>query len=683
MRGTTISHYKILSKLGEGSMGVVYKAQDMKLGRTVALKFLAPHLLTNEDAKKRFVREAKAVAALDHPNICTLYEIDEAKGRTFMAMAYLDGQVLEDKIATGPFNHDLALDIAKQIAKGLQEAHSKGISHRDIKPSNVSLVETSSKDLLAKIMDFGLAHLAGQTQLTQHGTILGTVAYMSPEQTQAAGVDHRTDIWALGVVLYEMVSGQRPFRGEYDRAVMYSMVSEEPEPLTSLRTGVPMELEWIVGKALAKDRERRYQSGIEFIVDLENLATKLRAESLRVASPVRPVPSRGIAAPSGLEGQRASWPRDPELAGPASVEKVQVLRKRQIRELILDLGGKGLLPDRILSQAIEVISRGSDESSETGRIRNHLLDDLLYGRVRVGEFIEQWHHSESEQQASVMDEPDKKEASKKKRKSCDVRSQAEIFGIPLSHKAWGKDPSTGKERIAMGVFACGNISVGLVACARWIAKSCDVRSQAEIFGIPLSHKAWGKDPSTGKERIAMGVFACGNISVGLVACARWIAIGGIAISPVSIGIWALGLLSIGLHANGVFNLSVSRLPFWQALLIAIAAALVGGFLFNRHKVRGLADGDLLNELALFSLREWRDSRTSFRGGRVIAIAARYVVDLTEIQPPGQEVVIEANALLGAVRIRVPEGWHLNYAQIRRSQRRWSCGGRGSRVQSVI
>ena len=604
MRGTTISHYKILSKLGEGSMGVVYKAQDMKLGRTVALKFLAPHLLTNEDAKKRFVREAKAVAALDHPNICTLYEIDEAKGRTFMAMAYLDGQVLEDKIATGPFNHDLALDIAKQIAKGLQEAHSKGISHRDIKPSNVSLVETSSKDLLAKIMDFGLAHLAGQTQLTQHGTILGTVAYMSPEQTQAAGVDHRTDIWALGVVLYEMVSGQRPFRGEYDRAVMYSMVSEEPEPLTSLRTGVPMELEWIVGKALAKDRERRYQSGIEFIVDLENLATKLRAESLRVASPVRPVPSRGIAAPSGLEGQRASWPRDPELAGPASVEKVQVLRKRQIRELILDLGGKGLLPDRILSQAIEVISRGSDESSETGRIRNHLLDDLLYGRVRVGEFIEQWHHSESEQQASVMDEPDKKEASKKKRKSCDVRSQAEIFGIPLSHKAWGKDPSTGKERIAMGVFACGNISVGLVACARWIA------------------------------------------------------IGGIAISPVSIGIWALGLLSIGLHANGVFNLSVSRLPFWQALLIAIAAALVGGFLFNRHKVRGLADGDLLNELALFSLREWRDSRTSFRGGRVIAIAARYVVDLTEIQPPGQEVVIEANALLGAVRIRVPEGWHV-------------------------
>jgi len=604
MRGTTISHYKILSKLGEGSMGVVYKAQDMKFGRTVALKFLAPHLLTNEDAKKRFVRDAKAVAALDHPNICTLYEIDEAKGRTFMAMAYLDGQILEDKIATGPFNHDLALDIAKQITKGLQEAHNKGISHRDIKPSNVSLVETSSKDLLAKIMDFGLAHLAGQTQLTQHDTILGTVAYMSPEQTQAAGVDHRTDIWALGVVLYEMVSGQRPFRGEYDRAVMYSIVSEEPEPLTSLRTGVPMELEWIVGKALAKDRERRYQSGIEFIVNLENLATKLRAESLRVASPARPAPSRGIAAPSGPEGQRASWPREPEPTGPASVGKVQVLRKRQVRELILDLGGKGLLPDSILSQAIEVISRGSGESSETGRIRNHLLDDLLYGRVRVGEFIEQWHHSESEQQASVMDEPDKKEASKKKRKSCDVRSQAEVFGIPLSHKAWGKDPSTGKERIAMGVFACGNISVELVACARWIA------------------------------------------------------IGGIAIPPVSIGIWTLGLLSIGLHTNGVFNLSVSRLSFWQALLIAIAAALVGGFLFNRHKVRGLADGDLLNELALFSLREWRDSRTSFRGGRVIAIGGRYVVDLTEIQPPGQEVVIEANALLGAVRIRVPEGWRV-------------------------
>ena len=603
MIGSTISHYKILSKLGEGGMGVVYKAQDTKLDRIVALKFLAPHLLTNEDAKKRFVREAKAAAALDHPNICTLYEIDEANGRTFMAMAYLDGQSLEDKIAAGPLHLDIAVDIAKQVAKGLQEAHSKGTSHRDIKPSNVSILETSSKELLAKILDFGLAHLAGQTQLTRHGTTLGTVAYMSPEQTEAGGIDHRTDIWALGVVLYEMVSGQRPFRGEYDRAVMYSIVSEEPEPLTSLRTGVPMELEWIVGKALAKDRERRYQSGVELIVDLERLTTKLRAGGSRVASPTRFTPSHGIAEPRRPEGQRAPWPVEPASGDPVNVEQAQVLRKRQVRELVLDFGSQGVLLDRLLSQALEVISLRPDESSEAGRNRNRLLDDLLDGRVRVGEFIEQWHHSESEKQALAIDSPEKKKAAKKKRKSYDVRSQAEIFGIPLFHNASGKDPATGKERIATGVFAFGNISVGLVACGRWIA------------------------------------------------------IGGITVSPVSIGLWAFGLIAIGLHAVGMFELSVSQLPIWQAMLIAIAAALVGGFLFNRHKVRGPAGSDSLHELALFSRREWRDLRTSFRGGRVIAIAGRYVVDLTEIQPAAQEIVMEANAVMGAVRIRVPEGWH--------------------------
>ncbi len=383
---------------------------------------------------------------------------------------------------------------------------------------------------------------------------------------------------------------------------MYSIVNEEPASLTALRTGVPMEVEWIVGKTLAKDRERRYQSCLELIVDLETLATKLRAESSRVASAM-PGPA-SLTAPSESKGQPASRPGTHTLGGAASAEQGQPLRKRQVRELILDLGSKGLLPDRILSQALEVISRSADERSEVERKRNRLLDDLLYERVRVGEFIEQWHQLESKQPSPAIDAPEGKKTSKRKRKSRDVRSDAEIFGIPLSHKAWGKDPSTGKERIAMGVFACGNISVGLVACARWIA------------------------------------------------------IGGITISPVSIGLWAFGLIAIGLEAGGLFQLSLSELPFWQALLIAIGAALVGGFLFSRQKGKLGDKSDLLDELALFSLREWRHPRPSFREGRVIAICGRYVVDLTEVQPPGEGVAIDATALLGAVRIRVPEGWHV-------------------------
>ena len=243
MTGQTISHYRILEKLGEGGMGVVYKAEDTRLGRTVALKFLTPNLLGSEDARKRFVREARAAAVLDHPNVCTLYEIDEVEGQTFMAMAYLDGQTLDAKIAQGPLRLAEAVEIAKQVAKGLQEAHSKGISHRDVKPANISLLKTSSNETLAKIMDFGLAYLAGQTQFTRDDSILGTTAYMSPEQTQSAGVDHRTDIWALGVVLYEMVSGLRPFRGEYDRS-----------------RGIAAEAEDAIGTEALDDRARAPQA---------------------------------------------------------------------------------------------------------------------------------------------------------------------------------------------------------------------------------------------------------------------------------------------------------------------------------------------------------------------------------------------------------------------------------------
>ena len=288
-------------------MGVVYKAEDTKLERTVALKFLASHLMANEEAAKRFTREAKAAAALDHPNICTVYEIDEADDRTFIAMAHLEGETLDEKIAAGPLPLDDALDIAVQIARGLEAAHRKSIFHRDIKPSNVMLLGQGSERLI-KIMDFGLAQLAERSRLTDLDTALGTMAYMSPEQTEGAGTDQRTDLWALGCVMYEMISGQLPFRGDYNQAVQYSILNEAPEPLTGLRTGVPMELEWIVDKCLAKNREERYPEASALILDVSTLRKKLEAGRSSVAPSNRPpLPSEmGTRAAASVSPEQAS-----------------------------------------------------------------------------------------------------------------------------------------------------------------------------------------------------------------------------------------------------------------------------------------------------------------------------------------------------------------------------------------
>ncbi len=269
MIGKTISHYKILEKLGEGGMGTVYKAQDTKLDRFVALKFLPQHLSQDEENKKRFIREAKAASALDHPNICTIFEIDEtADGQMFIAMACYDGESLKEKIEHAPLKLEEASDIATRIADGLARAHAKNIVHRDIKPANIIITEK----VQPKIVDFGLAKLTGRTMLTQEGTTLGTTAYMSPEQTQGTEVDHRTDIWALGAVMYEMISGKQPFAGDYEQAVMYSIMNEDPEPLTALRTGVPMDFEKIINKCLAKDPKERYQHISEIPVDLKAIA---------------------------------------------------------------------------------------------------------------------------------------------------------------------------------------------------------------------------------------------------------------------------------------------------------------------------------------------------------------------------------------------------------------------------
>ena len=271
MIGKTISHYRISERLGQGGMGVVYKAEDTRLKRTVALKFLSPFALGSAEEKTRFVHEAQAAAALDHPNICTVHEIDEAEGQTFIAMAYIEGQSLKAKIESGPLKIDEALDIAIQVAEGLQAAHEKGIVHRDIKSANI-MITTKGQ---AKITDFGLAKLAGRSRVTKEGMTVGTIAYMSPEQGRGEEVDQRTDIWSLGVVLYEMVTGQLPFKGVYEQAVVYSILNEAPEPITGLRTGVPMELERIVLKALAKEPAERYQHADELLTDLRKLKKTL------------------------------------------------------------------------------------------------------------------------------------------------------------------------------------------------------------------------------------------------------------------------------------------------------------------------------------------------------------------------------------------------------------------------
>jgi len=231
--------YKIDEVVGKGGMGIVYKAEDTKLKRNVALKFLPPELMQDEEAKERFVLEAQSAAALSHPNICTIHEINEENGRSFIAMEYVKGQSLRARIDKGPLEEQEALDIAIQLTEGLDEAHKKGIIHRDIKSANVMVTEKGQ----AKIMDFGLAKVKGGTLLTREGTTLGTVAYMSPEQARGEEVDHLTDIWSLGVVLYEMLSGELPFKGDREASILYSVVHEEPKPLREIKRDIPLELQ--------------------------------------------------------------------------------------------------------------------------------------------------------------------------------------------------------------------------------------------------------------------------------------------------------------------------------------------------------------------------------------------------------------------------------------------------------
>ena len=278
IKGTMVSHYRIIEKIGAGGMGEVYLAEDTELSRSVALKFLPPHLCQDEDSRERFKREAQAAAQLNHPNIVHIYEVAEHNGRPFFAMEHVAGQTLKEAIRDSQPSLEETLHLLLQVCEGLAKAHEAGITHRDIKPSNI-VIDVDSRP---KLVDFGLATIQGTDKLTKTGSTLGTIGYMSPEQINTKEIDSRSDLFSIGVVLYEMIAGRLPFFGETEAATMNAVLNQTPEPLSRYKSGVTGELQRIVSKLLEKDTSLRYQSAAGLISDLKTLT---RNQSPAVGKP--------------------------------------------------------------------------------------------------------------------------------------------------------------------------------------------------------------------------------------------------------------------------------------------------------------------------------------------------------------------------------------------------------------
>jgi serine/threonine-protein kinase len=282
MIGRVVSHYRIESELGRGGMGVVYRAHDLKLDRLVVLKFLSPELVENEDAKRRLLREARAASALDHPNICAIFDIDEAEdGRTFLAMSYYEGEVLANRLRRGPVPIPVAVEVGTQVVTGLAASHARGIIHRDVKPGNI-MVTTEG---IVKLLDFGVAQTFGASRITRAGSIVGTTAYMSPEHLRGESVDGRTDIWSAGVVLYEMIVGRRPFTSPEPESLMRAIFEDSPPALGRLRPETPRDLQALISRALSKDAAGRYKDAEEMRTALVSVAAGLEGRSVLITPP--------------------------------------------------------------------------------------------------------------------------------------------------------------------------------------------------------------------------------------------------------------------------------------------------------------------------------------------------------------------------------------------------------------
>jgi serine/threonine protein kinase len=283
MIGKIIAQYKILEKMGEGGMGVVYKVQDTKLDRLLALKFLPPNLTVKESDKARFLQEAKAASSINHPNVCVIHDIQEHDEQQFIVMEYVEGQTLRETIGTSgslvPKIKDV-INYALQIAAALEAAHNKSVIHRDIKSENIMVTKTNQ----IKVMDFGLAKLKGSLKLTKTSSTVGTLAYMAPEQIEGKATDARSDIFSFGVVLYEMLTGKLPFNGEYESALMYSILNDDPEPVENYRGDISSDLVHVLNRSLEKDPEDRYQTMHDVVIDLNRVkrdSSKVSRKSLK------------------------------------------------------------------------------------------------------------------------------------------------------------------------------------------------------------------------------------------------------------------------------------------------------------------------------------------------------------------------------------------------------------------
>jgi tetratricopeptide (TPR) repeat protein len=400
MIGKTVSHYKIIEKIGEGGMGVVYKAHHTRLDKVVALKFLPSHLSSSAEAKTRFIHEAKTASALDHPNICTIHDIDESPdGGMFIAMAHYEGETLRARLERGPLEVDKALDIVAQIVSGLSEAHDRGIVHRDVKPANILITKKGE----AKILDFGLAKLAGRTKVTKTGSTIGTVSYMSPEQARGEDVDARSDIFSLGSVMYEVLTGHPPFPGDHDAAILYRIVNEEPAPLSRHRPSLPSGLQGVIERTLQKKASERYSSMTDLLGDLRAIQAGVATSPgirrrRKIGARTGMVAAMVLVAIGGYLGYQRFWPtpkhpaamfRDKTLVvavtpfwgqNAEEVEEGRVMQALIERQLFAELGSEQDV--KILGRKeVTDIPRSHDEAKALGRGLGASV--VLWGEVLV------------------------------------------------------------------------------------------------------------------------------------------------------------------------------------------------------------------------------------------------------------------------------------------------------------